>query len=275
MKSGSKSGGRGEEENVALAAKGKKRKNIKKGSSSGAKQDKGKQKAKENDMSKVKCFARGKMGHCVVQYPNKKGKKEQRFLASANVDDFVAMFDSECALVVSLATRATSSRAWFIDSGASYHMTEVREHFTNHLEDDIGLEVVLGDNSKVEATGMGAVSFHRESSPHLKVTNVLYVPGLKKSLMSVSSLEVKGHEVLFWKGQVLTYPRGSSMKSSRVTGACNGRLYKLMFQPLRAMVTQTTSSDLCELWHKRMAHLHHGTFRMLTKTVSRFPYFST
>ena len=62
-------------------------------------------------MSKVKCFTCGRMGRYVVQCPNKKGKKRQGVAASADVDGFVAMFDSECVLVVSLATHVTSSRA--------------------------------------------------------------------------------------------------------------------------------------------------------------------
>lgn len=158
-------------------------------------------------MSKVKCFACGKMGHYTVQCPNKKDRKKQGVATSTDVDDFVAMFGSECALVVSLATHVTSSCAWFIDSGVSCHMTRVREHFTSLVEDDIDLEVVLSVNSKVKATGMGIVSFQRESSPPLKVTNVVYVLGLKKSLISVSSLEDRGYEVLFQKGQVLIYPK--------------------------------------------------------------------
>eukprot|EP00253_Pinus_taeda_P032489 PITA_32489 len=157
-KGANKSGGGCEEENVALAAKGKKGKKVKTECYSGAKQEKGKQKAKE-DMSKVKCFACGKMGHCVVQCPNKKGKMKQGVAASVDVDDFATIFDSECALVASLATHVTSSHAWFIDSGASYNMTGDREHFTSLLEDDVDLEVVHGDNSKVKATGMGTVSF--------------------------------------------------------------------------------------------------------------------
>lgn len=149
----------GEEENVTLAAKGKKGKKLKKGSSSGAKQEKGKQKAKEKDMRKVKFFSCGKMGHYVVQRPNKKGNKKQGVVASANVDNFAAMFDSECALVVILATHVTSTRAWFTDSGASCHMPGFREHLTSLLEDGIDLKVVVGDNSKVKAAGLGTVSF--------------------------------------------------------------------------------------------------------------------
>jgi len=129
--------------------------------------------------------------------PNKKGKKKHGVPALVDVDDFVAIFDLECALVVSLATHVTSSRAWFIDSGTSCHMTGVREHFTSLLEDDVDLTVVLGDNSKVNAAGVGTISFSRELLPLLKVTYVLYVSGLKKSLISISSLEDRGFEVLF------------------------------------------------------------------------------
>lgn len=248
---------------------------IKKGSSSGAKQDKGKQKAKEKDMSKVKCFSCGNMGHYVVKCRNKKGKKKQGFAAIADVDEFATMFDSECALVVSLANQVTSSCAWFIDNGASCHMTGVREHFTSLLEDDIDLEVVLGNNSNVKAAGMGTISFQRESLPPLKVMYVLHVPQLKKSLISISTLEDRWYEVPFRKGQVLLYPRGSSIEFARVIGAHSGRLYKLMFQPLRAMVAQTSRGSLCELWHKRMAHLHHEAFRMLREMVTRLPNFNT
>ena len=52
---------RDDEENVALAAKGKKKKKFKKGPKEGAKQHDGEKK----DMSKMKCFACQKMGHYV------------------------------------------------------------------------------------------------------------------------------------------------------------------------------------------------------------------
>jgi hypothetical protein len=38
-----------------------------------------------------------------------------------------------------------------------------------------------------------------------------------------------------------------------------------MFQPARALI-QTTSSS--ELWHRRMAHLHHGALRVLREMVT-------
>jgi len=59
---------------------------------------------------------------------------------------------------VCLSIRATHFSVWYIDSGASRHMTGVREHLTDLTQ--IGdLEVVLGDDRVVKAVGSGTISF--------------------------------------------------------------------------------------------------------------------
>ena len=75
-------------------------------------------------------------------------------------------------------------------------MTGVREYFSELSESDTDVEVVLGDDRVVRAVGVGTLTFQRESKPPLKVTEVLYVPGMRKNLISVSALEDKGYEVL-------------------------------------------------------------------------------
>jgi hypothetical protein len=71
--------------------------------------------------------------------------------------------------------------------------------------------------------GCGTVSFRRESLPPMTLIEVLYVPGLKKNLVSVSTIEEKGYEVLFHDGQVLLFPKGSSITSTKVTGTRHER----------------------------------------------------
>lgn len=61
---------------------------------------------------------------------------------------------------------------------------------------------------------------------------------------------------------MLISPRGSSIKSSRVFVVCSGRLYRFMFHPTRALLAQINNNDLCEIWHKRIAHLYHRAFMM-------------
>ena len=50
------------------------------------------------------------------------------------------------------------------------------------------------------------------------MSNVLYVPGLKKNLLSIFTLEDKGYRVAFVDGKVLTWPKESSIDSARVIG---------------------------------------------------------
>jgi hypothetical protein len=163
---------------------------------------------------------------------------------------------------------------WYIDSGASCHMTRVHENLID-LTQISDIEVVLGDDQVVKAVGCGTVSFHRESLPPMLLREVIYAPGLKKSLVLVSAIEERGYEVLFHDGQVLLFPEGSSITSAKVIGTRNEKMYMLMFHPARELFHLTSNNDLCEIWHKRMAHFHHGDLRVLREIVAGVPYFST
>ena len=97
------------------------------------------------------------------------------------MEEFSTKFDKEFSLIVCLSSRTTTSDTWYIDSGASRHMTAVREHLTD-------AEVVLRDDREVKVACCGTISFWRESLPPMTLTKVLYVPGLKKNLVSVSTI---------------------------------------------------------------------------------------
>jgi hypothetical protein len=188
-------------------------------------------------MSKVRCFACNQLGHYVGQCPNKKKKKQGGTAATTEEEEFASQFERECSLIVCCSTVESPSNVWYIDSGASSHMSGVREHFTDLRDPEIRLEIVLGDNTIVRAAGRGTVSFQRELMSPLVFRDVLYVPGLKKNLISVSSIQDRGFEVSFRGTEVLIHPKGSSVTSGRVIGTREGNLYRLLFQPLYALAS--------------------------------------
>ena len=57
--------------------------------------------------------------------------------------------------------------------------------------------------------------------------DVLYVPGLKKNLLSISALDKKGFRVSFIDGQVLMWPKGKNIEDAVIIGEEEGGLYKL------------------------------------------------
>ena len=82
-------------------------------------------------MSKVKCWSCHRMGYyAVVCLENKNKGKGKNVVASAQIDDFASNFEREFSFIASLSITITPSSIWYVDSGASYHMTSVREHFS-------------------------------------------------------------------------------------------------------------------------------------------------
>ena len=89
---------------------------------------------------------------------------------------------------------------------------------------------------------MWGLTFERESLPPLKVMDVLYVPGMKKNLISVSDMEEKGFDVTLLGGKVLMHLRGASITSAKVIGVRSGKLYMFNFQLAGALVSSTFGS---------------------------------
>ena len=65
----------------------------------------------------------------------------------------------------------------------------------------------------------------------MKMKDVLFVPGLKKNLLSILALDAKGMRVSFVDGQVLMWPRGKTIDDTIVIGEQEGGLYKLKGHP--------------------------------------------
>ena len=88
---------------------------------------------------------------------------------------------------------------WYLDSGASFHMIENRDLFSDLEEKDLQQNIEFGDDRRYSATDIGTVTFQRECGFPTKLTDVLYVPGLRKNLVLVAVLEDHGYDVIFRK----------------------------------------------------------------------------
>jgi hypothetical protein len=119
-----------------------------------------------------------------------------------------------------------NDNTWLIDSGASRHMTGLRNHLTHFVEKETHLHVVLGDDARYNVRGVGTSTFQLDSNIKLKLEEVLYVPGMKRKLVSISALEDKGYKITFSEGRVLAWHKDSHISSSKVIGVRENSLYK-------------------------------------------------
>jgi hypothetical protein len=94
-----------------------------------------------------------------------------------------------------LATK-TPSNFWLIDSGATHHMTYDRSLFKELNKTIISYNFIVGNGAPIEVEGIGTVTIKHHSGLKL-ILNVLYVPKLTSSLLSVPQLLEEGYHVFF------------------------------------------------------------------------------
>jgi hypothetical protein len=70
-------------------------------------------------------------------------------------------------------------------------MTRYKEILSDFETKSFAEHVELRDDKCYKIEGVGSISFRLESGARLHVDEVLYVPGLKKNLLSVSPLRTR------------------------------------------------------------------------------------
>eukprot|EP00253_Pinus_taeda_P012841 PITA_12841 len=136
--------------------------------------------------------------------------------------------------------------------------------FCNLDEKDLGVHIEMGDDGRYSATGIGTISFERESGKPFVLKEVMHVPGLKKNIISVVMLEDKGYDVVFSEGKA--FLRSKTTRETRKIGVQVKNLYQVHVDGCAAMackVEGVVSRDDGKLSHRRLGHLHHGALKIL------------
>ena len=86
-------------------------------------------------------------------------------------------------------------------------MIGFKESFVNLSKHESPHKVKLEYDYQYPIKGSGEASYKLNSGKYLKMKDVLYVPGLKKNILSICTLGAKGMSVAFVDGQVLMSPK--------------------------------------------------------------------
>ena len=151
----------------------------------------------------MKCSHCHQHGHFTTNCPHK--KKNKSFFGFAAGEALASQFELDFSLIACLVSSMMGS-VWFLDSGVSFHLTRDKDLFSDLEEKDLGVHIEMSDDGRYNATGIGTISFERESGKPFILKDVMHVPGLKKNLIYVAMLEDKGYDVVFSKGKSFPAP---------------------------------------------------------------------
>ena len=98
-----------------------------------------------------------------------------------------------------LAVQDSIIQTWIIDNGASSNCIPSMECFLSFFTINFGT-VYLGNYSSCNIEGLSIASVAMENGHELKLDQVHFVLGIKKSLLSVGQLDLQGYSTIFTGG---------------------------------------------------------------------------
>ncbi|KAG8488067.1 hypothetical protein CXB51_018276 [Gossypium anomalum] len=190
---------------------------------------------------------------------NQKGKQPENSGEADVVEDY-----SDGELLVASVNDSKVSEEWILDSGCTFHMSPNRDWFTTYETVSEGV-VLMGNNASCKIAGVGTIKVKMFDGVVRTLSDVRYVPELKRNLISLSTLDSKGYRYTAESG-VLKISKGSLvvMKGQRKTA----KLYVLQGSTVTgdaAVASSSLSDDITKLWHMRLGHMSENGMVELSK----------
>ncbi len=200
--------------------------------------------------------------------------------ASTNSDSANVVQDAEWAFTVRCqydpsvhdACMAVSddSYVWYFDSGATKHITSHRDMFTSLEAVPTGNTVTCANNASYPVKGVGKIVLTAANGSSFTLVDALYVPGIKKNLLSVSALARLGLVVKFVDDRCTVHDLtfGDTIIAS---GTLFRGLYRLNVYDKCVDISANAVSDEkavsdAKLWHARFGHLNFASLLRLQKS---------
>ncbi|GJU73316.1 zinc finger, CCHC-type containing protein [Tanacetum coccineum] len=158
--------------------------------------------------------------------------------------------------------------AWWVDSGATSHVCKDLRWFQVCKSIEDGSFVKMGNVATEPIKGIGRVLLTFTSGKTLCLDNVLYVPGIRKNLVSEIVLNKCGYKQVLESDKYILSRHGSFVGFGYV---CNGmirlNLNYPLFNAFACMITSSHSNSLSksELWHARLGHVHYKRMKDMSK----------
>ncbi|GJT45275.1 retrovirus-related pol polyprotein from transposon TNT 1-94 [Tanacetum coccineum] len=111
----------------------------------------------------------------------KRVNPRQANMVNDNVD-MIAMVSDVISMISEVNLVGSNNSGWWVDTGATRHVCADKSMFHSFRAVDNGEKLYMGNSATADIKGEGDVILKMTSEKELKLTNVLYVPKIRKNL---------------------------------------------------------------------------------------------
>lgn len=161
------------------------------------------------------------------------------------------------AFLGEVSVSTNKDETWYIDSGATDHMSKQRSWFRDYAKLSTPKSITLGNGDQIHAIGHGKIdilSYDGTKWIEKTLANVLYVPKLHANLFSQSKVLDNGHTLQSNQHEVKIFDG----KNSVAVGVRRGGLFQMMFQVIESNEDSEANiaikKDTLQKWHERLGH---------------------
>ena len=158
------------------------------------------------------------------------------------------------------ATREEKDDTWYINSGCSNHMT-VNENIFCDIGTSVKSQVRMGNGALVEAKGKGTIIVETKKGTRY-IQDVLLVPSLEQSLLSVGQMMENGYSLHFAGDSCTIYDKRNKSLEITVVKMKKNRNFPIQWRYAGGTAMKAQVDDSW-LWHQRFGHFNFYGLKLL------------
>ena len=128
------------------------------------------------------------------------------------------------------------------------------------FQDLVETTVLLGNDQVCQIKGIGRIKMRMHDGPVKILSDVRFIPQVKRNLISLGTLELKGYSFTSSNGKIV------ALKGSEVKMVAK-RVRSLYYLDATVIIGEANVVDIpkLKLWHLRMGHPAEGSLKQLIK----------
>ena len=224
----------------------------------------------ERDASRVVCFRCDKMGHFAMNCPDRLLKlqetQENEEGATQEADELmmheVVYLNERNVTPSRLVDGSERDNLWYLDNGASNHMTG-NLNFFSKLDERVTGKVKFGDDSRIDIKGKGSILFITGNGERKILSDVYFIPDLRSNIISLGQATESGCEIRMKEDYLYLYDRDDQLlvKAKRA----RNRLYKVVMEVENTRCLQLIYLRDSSTWHARLGHVGLNNLKLMIK----------